>query len=554
MTTTKIEIPTISKNYIIITLSVITTISILLKLYTTDFSLPVNSDTFAYSLQALSHTNGDLSQSSHRGIGWSIFVSIFYNFFNTDDFLIYSNIIRILSLLVSTASIFLVYLLGKKFFNQKYSLVVASLYAFEPHLNYNSGFGLTEPLFHLAIIGAFYFLINKDTKFIIPSLILAGVIWWIRLNGIVFFIVLIIIFIITKRNSPGFLKNLCIGITVFFVIISPMMYDRYEQFDDPFFIAYSQYAFSGSFEKMISVEEKNITTSASDYIAKNGGLSFIQNFFIDGIYNLVSTLWRISFPYLFILLPFGIIFSFRAFDQDKKSITSNWIFIILTLASLTITFSLIAEKRYLYYIFPFLIIFCVIPIQRVVHYGLNTFSFSEKQKSIFLIIVIFIVLLLGTFFTLRYGQTDILLENEKYEFAQYVVKNLDGKSLREFGGSLDYLKLAYVENSPEKFHNCSVEFNENLCDYDKTQGYVQTITLTGNTIEEILDKGQTYELKYIFVNEEKTDFRGFVDEIYLNEEKFPYLNKIFDSNEYGFQKLKIKIFEINYDEYFSLKK
>ena len=162
MTTTKIEIPTISKNYIIITLSVITTISILLKLYTTDFSLPVNSDTFAYSLQALSHTNGDLSQSSHRGIGWSIFVSIFYNFFNTDDFLIYSNIIRILSLLVSTASIFLVYLLGKKFLNQKYSLVVASLYAFEPHLNYNSGFGLTEPLFHLAIIGAVYFLINKD--------------------------------------------------------------------------------------------------------------------------------------------------------------------------------------------------------------------------------------------------------------------------------------------------------------------------------------------------------------------------------------------------------
>ena len=70
----------------------------------------------------------------------------------------------------------------------------------------------------------------------------------------------------------------------------------------------------------------------------------------------------------------------------------------------------------MFYIFPFLIIFSVIPIQRVTEYGLNTFSFSQKQKSIFLIIVIFIILLLSISFTLRYGVTDTLLENEKYEY------------------------------------------------------------------------------------------------------------------------------------------
>ena len=219
---------------------------------------------------------------------------------------------------------------------------------------------------------------------------------------------------------------------------------------------------------MISIEEKNVTSTASDYIEKNGILSFFKSFFLDGIYNIFSTLWRISFPYLFILIPFGIIFSFRAFDQDKNSITSNWIFIILSLASLTITFSLIAEKRYLYYLFPFLIIFCVIPIQRVTTYGLNTFSFSEKQKSIFLIIIVLIALLLATSFTLRYDQIDNSLEAEKYEFSKYILKNLDGNSLREFGGSLDYLKLVYIENSPEKFKNCEIEFNKKLCNYDKS--------------------------------------------------------------------------------------
>jgi len=549
-----LEIQSISIKYTIITLVSIALISLLLKLYTIDFSFPVNSDVLAYSLQAISHTNGDFSQSSHRGIGWSLFVSFFYSFIDSENFLIYSNIIRILSIIVSTSTIFLVYLLGKKFFNQKYSLVVAALYAFEPHLNYNSGFGLTEPLYHLAIIGAFYFLINKNTKFIIPSLIIAGAIWWIRLNGIVFFIIIIIIFIITKRNSPNFLRNLLLGISIFLVIMSPMLYDRSQQFDDPFYIAYSQYVFSGTFEKMISIEEKNITSTASDYIETNGILQFLKSFFLDGIYNIISTLWRISFPYLFILIPFGIIFSFRAFDQDRNSITANWIFIILSLASLTITFSLISEKRYLYYLFPFLIIFSVITIQRVTTYGLNTFSFSEKQKSIFLIIIMLIVLVLATSFTLRYDQVDDSLETEKYEFSKYVLNNLDGNNLREFGGSLDYLKLVYVENSPEKFKNCEVEFNKKLCDYDKSEGYMQRITITGNSIEEILDKGQTYDLKYIFVNKERNDFHGFIDDIYFKEDDYPYLEKIFDSDTHGFQNLKIKVFEINYDKYWNFKK
>ena len=556
----RIETKPISIKYTIITLVVIAVISVILKLYTMDFTLPVNSDPLAYAIAAISHTDGDFSQSSHRGIGWPIFVSLFYNFIDSNDFLIYSNVLRFLSLAVSVCTIFLVYFLGRKFFNEKYSLVVAALFAFEPHLNYNSGFGLTEPLYHLAIIGAFYFLLNKNTKFIIPSLILAGAIWWIRLNGIVFVIILLIIYIITKKNSPHFLRNLFLGVLMFFVVISPMLYERSIQFDDPFYVLYSQYVFTGSFEKMISVEyghgtasdfeQKNTGFTASDYIEKNGILSFFKTFFLEGIYNIFSTLLRISFPYLFILIPFGILFSFRAFDQEKKFIISNWLFIILSLGVLIITFSIIAEQRYLFYIFPFLIIFSVIPIQRVTEYGLNTFSFSQKQKSIFLIIVIFIILLLSISFTLRYGVTDTLLENEKYEFSKYVVNTLDGNSLREFGGSLDYLKLVYIENSPEKHNNCNVELTEYLCGYDKNKGYLQPITIIGDSIEEILKKGETYELKYIFVNEQKNDFHGFIDDVYNKEMDYPYLNKIFDSDESGFKQLKVKIFKINYDEFY----
>jgi hypothetical protein len=548
---TKIEKEIITTKYVIVSLVIIASISIILKLYTMDFSFPINSDSLAYSLAAISHTNGDFSQSSHRGVGWSMFVSIFYSLINSDNFLIYSNTIKILSVSVATSTIFLVYLLGRKFFNQKYSLVVAALFAFEPHLNYNSGFGLSEPLYHLAIIGAFYFLMNKDTKFIIPSLLLAGAIFWIRFNGITFFIILLIIYFATKRNSPNFYRNLFLAIVIFLALVSPMLSQRADQFGDPLYFAYSQYVFTGSYEKVISIEYENTVTSATDYITENGLFSFIQTFIVNGIYNIMNVIWKISFPYLFILLPFGIIFSFRAFDQEKKTIFANWIFIIISLASLIITFALIPEKRYLFFIFPFLIILCTIPIQRVTEYGLSTFSFTKKQKNVFLVLVLITVLILSIWFTLRYEQTDPTLENEKYRFAEYVMQNFNGNSLREFGGSLDYLKLQYVLNSIDGFKNCKWHSTE-LCNYDKDNGYLRIITITGNSVEEIVRKGENYDLKYIISNEGKNEFHGFVDEIYFNEEEFPFLVKIFDSTNEGFEKLKIKVFKIDYEKFHTL--
>ena len=545
---TEIEKESISGKYIIASLVTIVSISIILKLYTTDFSFPLHSDPLAYGLAAISHTNGDFSQSSHRGIGWSVFVSIFYSFINSDNFLVYSNTIKILSLSIASSTIFLVYLLGRKFFSQKYSLVVATLFAFEPHLNYNSGFGLSEPLYHLAIIGAFYFIINKNTKFIIPSLLLAGAVWWIRFNGIIFLAVLLIIYFATKRNSPNFYRNLFLATLIFLALVSPMLSQRSDQFGDPFYFAYSQYIFTGSFEKVISIEYADTVTSAVDYIDENGFFSFIQTFIINGIYNILSVIWKISFPYLFILLPFGIIFSFKAFDQEKKTIFANWLFIILSLGSLIITFALIPEKRYLFYIYPFLIILCVIPIQRVTEYGLSTFSFTKKQKNAFLVLVLITVLALSIWFTLRYDQPDPILENEKYRFSEYAIKNFNGDSLREFGGSLDYMKLQYVLNSPESFKNCKVETTK-MCNYDKNNGYLRTITITGNSVEEIINKGENYNLKYIISNEQRNDFHGFIDDIYANEEEYPYLTKIFDSTKEGFEKLKIKVFEIDYEKF-----
>ena len=43
-----------------------------------------------------------------------------------------------------------------------------------------------------------------------------------------------------------------------------------------------------------------------------------------------------------------------------------------------------------------------------------------------------------------------------------------------------------------------------------------------------------------------------MDNLYYDYEKYDYIEKFFDSDEYGFKKLKIKVFEINYNKFNNL--
>ena len=149
---------------------------------------------------------------------------------------------------------------------------------------------------------------------------------------------------------------------------------------------------------------------------------------------------------------------------------------------------------------------------------------------------------------MRYDQPDIELENEKREFSKYAIKNFNGNILREYGHSLDYLMLELINNPEGNFKNCNVESNKGLCGISQTE-IPKKITISGNSLDEIISKGESYNLKYIVSNEISYGYQDFINEIYNNENNYPYLKKIFDSKQHGFQKLQIKVFEIDYKKF-----
>ena len=542
----------ISKKSIVLFLIIIATISLGLKLYTVDFVIPPHSDDIGYVLTAVQYNEGDFFLSQKKHPGWPLVLTPFISIIDSNSLLDYTNLARGLSLAISTASIFPMYLLARKYFNEKYSLVASSLFAFEPHLNYNAGFALSEPLLIIIMILTMLFILNNKTKFHYLAFVFAGLCWWIRLEAFYVIIAIFIIYFVVHRDKPNFLRNFSLCIVFLLLIISPLFIQRDLQFDDPFYVWYSGTILSDDYAELLTgPEDAEIT----DFAEKNGILGLMDKL-ANGLTNLFNVLFRILYPYLFILIPFGVLFSLRSIDQKLKHVKANWIMILTLIGVLIIPFAIIDERRFLFPLLPFLIVLSTIPIQRVTNYGLSTFSFSERQKSVFLVIVVGVVLLLSTIFTMGvgefgYGLPNSALEQEKLEFTEYLVENYDGRILRDETVT-DYLAYVSLTSDDNDFKSFKSPRGKNPYPDLYEPGKIVWLSVNGKTIEELITNGETRELKYIGILEKGSYFFPFLNDLYYNEENYPYMKKIFDSEEANYEEFKIKAFEIDYKKFHDL--
>ena len=541
----------VSRSRVILFLILICVISLGLKLYTVDFSIPPHGDDFVYVIDAIQYNEGDFFVSQKKNPGWPLFLAPFMSIINSNDLLDYTNFARVLGLIISTATIFPMYFLARKFFDEKYSLIAASLFAFEPHLNYNSGTALSEPLLILVLITSMIFILHNKTKYLYLAFVFAGLCWWVRLEVIYPMLAIILIYFIVHRAKSNSLRNFSLCIIFLLIIISAIFVQRYIQFDDPFYVWYTGTIFADNYAGIFSQEDPGIINFVEEY-----GISGLTDRLVNGLANLFNVLFRILFPYLIVLIPFGVLFSLRPIKQKLRNIKANWIMIIVTISILIIPFAIADERRYLFSLFPFLIILSTIPIQRVTDYGLSTFSFNERQKSTFLVIIVGIVILLSGIFTtgitgFGYGLPNTALENEKIKFTEYLVENFDGRMLRDEVVN-DYLAYVNLTSDDNDFKTFKSPRGKNPYPDLYEPGKVVRMSVYGKTVEELVTNGETRDLKYIAILEKGSYFFPFLNDLYYNEEKYPYMKKIFDSNEMSYKEFKTKVFEIDYKIYHEL--
>ena len=543
------------KKHIVFFLILISLISLGFKLYTVDFTVLPAEDTFGYVLRGMAHNNGDFTEHPRKTLGWSIFISPFFHMTDSNNFLEYVSIARGLGLAISIITIIPMYVLSRKFFDAKYSLCAVGLFAFEPHLNHVSGLGYTEPLYILATILSLYFILNKNSNYSYLSFLTIGLLWWVRWNGIVMLLIASIIFFTNFKKTPKLFLKYFACLAICLIVVSPMLIERNGQFGSPLFFSQNEHMFTGEYATIMAENMMGVEYSAFDYVDDHGFGKFIEKFVFLGIYNLLFTLFKMSLPYLIFFLPFGILFSLRSFDQEKKYIRSNWILILISLGAFIFYFAIMPEKRLIYHVYPFLIILAAISLQRLVEYGLPTFSFNEKQKKICLVGIMCTVLLLSSLYTLRYEVPDPILSNEEILFAETLENKFDGKIL-DAGYTLKGLYYVHVMDPDGVFKNYKITQNPGayyMFEFNSENVNLMPTMLYAKSLEDFIEVSYEYELNYISINKKGVIlFYPYLDEIYENEDKFPYLTKVFDTENEGFEKLKAKVFEIDYKKFYQL--
>ena len=319
-----------SRKKIFLILVLIVVISLSFRLYLADFSIPVFSDALEYTQHSIAQSQGQFLEHPQRHSGWPMFQSPFMYLVNSDSFLDYSNTSKILSVTLSSLTVIPIYLLCNRYLDPRFSLLAVGIFAFEPRLIQNSVLGFSEPLFIFILVFSIYFISKNESKYIVLSFILAGILWWIRPNGFILFPIITIIYFLKFKFSISSTRIFLFYSLVFTIVVTPLLLQRYEQFDNPTYSWIGERIWLGDYSHSRSIlpEEKY---TAINFISDNGLQNFIEKFFINGSVNLFSNLLYMMLPYLIILTPFGMILSIKN-KISNYNLLPLWIVLLLSLS------------------------------------------------------------------------------------------------------------------------------------------------------------------------------------------------------------------------------
>ena len=149
--------------------------------------------------------------------------------------------------------------------------------------------------------------------------------------------------------------------------------------------------------------------------------------------------------------------------------------------------------------------------------------------------MIFSVMIILSVFYLSWKSIDVQHEMESYSLAFEISKV--SKIVNAYpteSAYLDVIGLTEVSNFPVK----SEEYNK--------KRYINFPNDGIDSFEEFLEYGKKFGMTHVVVDNDD-ERKEYLKEIFENEKKYPFLTKVFDSKDMGYN-YHLKVFKIDYEE------
>ena len=493
-------------------LSLILFSSLCVRFFLIPIDVPIKLDGIDYFSFAVELSKNGIFPAGilHTNDGWSIFLSPFFSIIGLNDFmnLIYTQ--RILSIVISTITIIPIYYLCKKYTNSHFSLIGVSLFAFHPRLIENSILGITESLFIFLITLTILFAVSKNEKFIFLASVFASFSSVVRYEGLLLFIPISIIFFLKyrkqKKNYLQFFLIMIISLLILLPVGNLRSQDNGVDGLSSHIFAGIKYSYNAN---SISQEQNNII--------ENSDSNFIFNLFL----NLPKFLLWVSIPFFIFLVPLGIYSILKSKNYNSIILLLFGLFLIIP-ASYAYARD-ISELRYLFVLFPIFSVFSSQSFEIV----------SNRFNKKWILIIILVIFTYSIFYLYNFDE-DYISQKEIYLVSKYVLNTADG--INTYSG-ISFLKPAILESH----WPTSLPLKEG----GRTTVQINKISPDNSeTFEEFLINSKQKNLTHLVVMEK--NLHPLLDDVFKNQKNYPYLEKVFDSNDLNFEN-QIFVFEINYD-------
>jgi uncharacterized membrane protein len=501
----KLKLDYIAKRTILY-LIIISSVSLFIRLYYFPFDIPLTHDAVGYFWYAI-ETNvlGYFpSQYPFPNTGWPIFLSLIFGVVDSNNFIDYMTIQRLATIIISTLTIIPVYFLCRKFFSNSLSIIGVLLFAFEPHMIQHSILGLTDTLYILLIISSFLLIQSSNKKLVYFSFVIAALSALVRYEGLLFLIVLTVIFFIRFRKESKVILNYILAFGIYVLALLPILLIRIHDTGDDGLISH---VIGGA--KVTTA----IASSQSDVSPD------LTTFLIIGFQNLIKYTGWVMIPYFVIFAPIGLILGIKKKNPQYFYVIIS--IIILSIPSLYAYSREIQDTRYLLVLMPFFTILSLFLIEYISNK-------TNRRKLFFIIFIIIIFISSCTFLEIK--KVDLEHEREAVAISQEVMKLT--KVTNVYLPESKYLKTASIDN------NFPVIKNNTITE-------TRTLNINNLSIIDFIKNNEKNNITHIVVDD-NTEFEN-LNNLFLNDEKYPYLIKVYDSLEHGF-KYHVKIYKIDYQQ------
>jgi 4-amino-4-deoxy-L-arabinose transferase-like glycosyltransferase len=500
-------------------------IGLIFRLFYYDETIPLNMDALFYFMYSVDITSiGKLPENYDIAKpGWSYLLGVVFSIFNFEYTMQYMQLQKLLSISISSLTVFPLFFLIKKFSQSKYALLGVLIFAVEPRIIQNSLSGNAESIFIFFIVTTILLFLNKNNKIIYLSFLFAGIATIIRPEGLFLFIGISISYIIRFRKTQFVIPKYIFALIIFILILTPVILHKEQE-------GMNDTVFQRAYFTLLGDDnyKETIITLEVDSSQKNDSI------FISTTEQFLKYLGWILIPLFIILAPIGFVLFFKNFNTEKLTI------IILTI-SMTMpalyAYSLpLLELKYLYFLFPMFCIFATFSLKPI----------FEKFKRNNILFLIFFILILSSSILFTDYKFDYQKEHEAVIIAEYVVKNT--KVINSYyPESRHILGIQIVDNwkNLQEFfqNNESIPKVNNVIEFKKESIITFVNPNNYQTLDSFLNNSENKKITHLILDGSNSQ-PDFLIEIFYDEQKYDFIEKIYDSKDNNLE-YHVKIFQVN---------